>query len=459
MSFTIAIIGRPNVGKSTLFNRLTGKKHALVDDMPGVTRDRREGLAHISSLEFYVIDTAGLEEAEEASLENRMMQQTEVAVDQADVCLMLVDGRVGITPVDKFFAGWIRKKSCPVILVVNKCEGSQGDVGINEAFKLGFEEIIPISAEHNEGMADLYDAIAPYKAQYDYDLGDLEIGKETNGGDKFIQVAIIGRPNTGKSTLLNRLYGENRVLTGPEAGITRDSIAIDWQFGGKNIRLIDTAGIRRRSNVNKKLEKLSVSDSLRALRYAHVALLMIDSVMPLEKQDLTIASMVAKEGRAIVVALNKWDLVKNKRETLKEIEHKVEELLPDIKGVPMITLSALNGENVRKTIKTALKAYSVWNKRITTSKLNNWLRFVENKHLPPLGKNKKRIRLKYITQGNNRPPTFTIFVNRPEDLPESYRRYLVNALRDDFDIPGVPLRVMFRKNENPYDKKNPHKIQ
>lgn len=453
MPFTISIIGRPNVGKSTLFNRLTGKKHALVDDRPGVTRDRREGLGSIASMEFKLIDTAGLEEAEEASLENRMMMQTQTAVDESDLCMMIIDGRMGITPTDKFFANWIRKKGRNVVLVINKCEGSQGNLGMNEAFKLGFKDMVPISAEHNEGMAGLYEAIAPFKAQYDYETGDLEVDKEAEDGDKFIQVAIVGRPNTGKSTFLNKLYGENRVLTGPEAGITRDSIAIDWQYNGKNVRLIDTAGIRRKSNVLEKLEKLSVGDSIRALRFAHIAVLMIDSTIPLEKQDLTIADMIEREGRAAVVALNKWDLVKNKKDVLKELTFRVNELLPQIKDVPIITLSALNGENVEKVIEASMKAYDIWNKRISTSKLNNWLREAESRHLPPLGKNKKRIRLKYITQGNRRPPTFTIFVNRPEDLPESYKRYITNALREDFDMPGVPLRVMFRKSDNPYEKR------
>lgn len=451
MSFTVCIIGRPNVGKSTLFNRLTGKKHALVDDTPGVTRDRREGIAHLADLEFKIIDTAGLEEAEESALENRMMKQTQAALEESELCLMVIDGRAGLTPDDKFFANWIRKKHQSVILVVNKCEGTQGDFGLNESYKLGFKDIIPISAEHNDGMIDLYDAIAPYKANYDYEVGELEVTREAEDGDKFIQVAIVGRPNTGKSTYLNKLYGQERLLTGPEAGITRDSIAIDWQFEGKNIRLIDTAGIRKKSNVQQKLEKLSVADSLRALRYAHVAVLMIDATIPFEKQDLSIAETIANEGRALVIAINKWDLVKDKTSTLKELKLKADELLPQVKGVKLITLSAINGENVERVIKSALEAYNIWNKRIATSKLNNWLRDAESKHLPPLAKNKRRIRLKYITQGNTRPPTFTIFVNKPEDLPESYRRYIENGLRDDFNMPGVPMRLMFRKSDNPYD--------
>ncbi len=453
MAFTISIIGRPNVGKSTIFNRLTGSKHALVDDMPGLTRDRREGDGRIASLEFKLIDTPGLEEAEKGALENRMMLQTQAAVEESDLCMVVVDGRAGMTPADKFFANWVRKKNKPVIVAVNKCEGAHGDEGYKEAMRLGFKHMAAISAEHNEGMADLYDAIAPFKAEYDYEVGDLEVETRRAGDDKHIQMAIVGRPNTGKSTLLNRIFGEERVLTGPEAGITRDSIAIDWKYGDQNVRLIDTAGIRRKASINGKIEKLSVGDSMRAIRFAHIGLLMIDATQPFEKQDISIADRIIKEGRVVVIALNKWDLIKNKSETLKELKYKVEELLPQIRGVPMITMSALKGYNVEDAVKAGLEAYEIWNKRITTAKLNDWMKYVESKHLPPLGKNNRRIRLKYITQGNNRPPTFTIFVNKPEDLPDSYKRYLMNSLREDFNLPGVPLRVMFRKSANPYAKK------
>jgi GTP-binding protein len=450
MPFTISIIGRPNVGKSTLFNRLTGKKHALVHDLPGVTRDRREGQGAIAGLEFRLFDTPGLEEAEKGSLESRMMLQTEAAVEESDICLLVIDGREGVTPADRFFAKWLRKKNKPVICVVNKCEGMHGNEGLNEAFRLGFEHTAPISAEHNEGMADLYDAIAPFKAQYDYEVGDLDVNLEAEGGDKYVQIAIIGRPNAGKSTLLNALFGEERVLTGPEAGITRDSIAIDWKFEGKNIRLIDTAGIRRRSNVKQKLEKLSVSDSMRAVQYAHVVVLMVDATRPLEKQDLTLAERVIDEGRAVVLAVNKWDLIKNKKEMLEEIEYKVSKDLPSIKGVPIVTLSAKDGWNIEQVIRTGLKAYNTWNVRVSTSKLNQWIKDVEAAHAPPLGKNKRRIRLKYITQGKKRPPTFFLFVNFPNDLPASYQRYLVNSLRTSFKMPGVPLRLCLRKADNPY---------
>lgn len=451
--FTIAIIGRPNVGKSTIFNRLTGKKHALVDDRPGVTRDRRESIGHIADLRFGLVDTAGLEEADPEALESRMFMQTEIAVDTADLSLMVIDGRQGLTAMDRHFAQWIRKKNRPVILVINKCEGERGDDGYREALSLGFNCTVQISAEHGEGMDHLYEAIEPYKAEYDYKYGELEIKKEADGGDKFIQLAIIGRPNTGKSTLLNRLYGQERVLTGPEAGITRDSIAIDWKYEDKNVRLIDTAGIRRKSSVNGKIEKLSVADSLRSLMFAHVAILMIDATMPLEKQDLSIAELAVNEGRAVIIAANKWDLIKNKEETMQELRYRVDELLPQIKGAPLIPMSALDGYNVEEAVKNAMKVYDLWNKRVSTGKLNEWLKFAESKHLPPLGKNKKRIRLKYITQGNVRPPTFTVFSNRPQDIPESYKRYIINSIRESFDLPGVPIRVMLRASSNPYKKK------
>lgn len=449
--FTVAIIGRPNVGKSTLFNRLTGSKHALVDDLPGVTRDRREGNARIADLKFRVIDTAGLEEADKDALQTRMMEQTDMAADEADLCLMMIDGRAGMIPDDEYFANRLRKKNKPVLVVVNKCEGSKGDAGYVDALSLGFERTVMISAEHGEGMGELYDAIQAFKAQCEDTTSELEIGGEED--DKALQIAILGRPNTGKSTLLNRLLGKERALTGPEAGITRDSIAIDWEFDGQRIRLIDTAGIRRKSNVKQKLEKMSVGDSLRALRFAHVAVLVIDAMIPLEKQDLAIAELIINEGRMPVLAVNKWDLVENKAQWLEELHHRVDELLPAIKGVPVITLSALHGDNVTAVIKSCLAAYKVWNKRVSTARLNEWLKDAEARHLPPLGKNNRRVRLKYMTQGNTRPPSFTLFVNRPADLPESYTRYIINALRQTFGLEGSPIRLMLRASENPYAKK------
>lgn len=451
--FKISIVGRPNVGKSTLFNRLTGNKHALVDDKPGVTRDRREGVGFLADLKFALVDTAGLEEAGESTLENRMMMQTRNAINESDLCFMVIDGRAGVTSLDSYFANWLRKIHKNIILVVNKCEGYKGDDGVNESYSLGFDNIIPLSAEHNQGMADLYDAVAPFIADYEYEISQLDLEIDKSKEVKHIQVAVVGRPNVGKSTFLNKIYGEDRLLTGPEAGITRDSIALDWEFEGHKLKLIDTAGIRRKSNVQDKLEKLSVADSMRALRFAHIAVLMIDATQPFEKQDLAIAERIIDEGRSVIIALNKWDLVQSKKDYFKELQHKADTLLPQIKGVSMVRISALTGQNLEKVMKTALESYQIWNIRTGTAELNNWLRTVESRHLPPLAKNNRRIKLKYITQGNTRPPTFTVFINRPEDLPESYRRYIINAMRQDFKIHGVPIRVMFRKNENPYDKK------
>lgn len=454
---TVAIIGRPNVGKSTLFNRLTGKKHALVDDTPGVTRDRREGEGRVAGLSFRLIDTAGLEEAEETSLENRMMQQTSYAVDDADVCLFVVDGRSGLTPADTFFANWIRRKDKPVILLVNKCEGHQGYTGFSEAAKLGFKEMAAISAEHGEGMGDLYDALISIQERIEPAIDDDEVEKlrigDSKEDDKALQIAIIGRPNSGKSTLVNAYLGSDRVLTGAEAGITRDSISIDWEYEGKQLRLIDTAGLRRRSNVKQKLEKLSAADTLRAVRFSHVVLMMMDATQALEKQDLSIAGHVIEEGRALVIGVNKWDLIRKRKEYLDELHYKLEKLLPDVKGVPVVTLSAINGEHIEKLLDAAFDAYDVWNRRIDTAKLNHWLREAESQHLPPLGKNNRRIRLKYITQGNTRPPTFALFSNLPESLPKSYTRYLISSLRDAFNMPGVPVRLLLRKSENPYEGK------
>jgi GTP-binding protein len=452
MTFTVAIIGRPNVGKSTLYNRLTGTQHALVDDRPGVTRDRRQGDANLFSLEFKVIDTPGLEEAEEGALERRMMLQTECAIEEAQVCLVVIDGREGVTPIDEYFARWVRKMGKPTMLLVNKSEGKYSDSGFADALRLGFEETIPTSAAHNMGMEELYHALKPHEKAY-RKLAEAEEEERQEIEDKYIQIAIIGRPNTGKSTLLNRLYGSERVLTGPEAGVTRDAIAIDWEFEGKRLRLIDTAGVRRKSNIKAKLERMSVSDTFRALRFAHVAVVLIDATMPLEKQDIAIADMAIKEGRAVVLGVNKWDLVENPKEVMEEIRHQAERVLPQVLGVDILPISAKDGLNVRELIKCSLNAYTLWNKRVPTAKLNMWVKEAEQKHLPPLASNKRRIRLKYATQGNTRPPTFTIFANKPEDLPQSYRRYLVNSLRDTFKMPGAPIRMMFRKSDNPYEKK------
>ncbi len=449
MTFTLAIIGRPNVGKSTLYNRLTGTKHAIVDDTPGVTRDRREGKGRIGPLQFNVVDTAGLEEAPPDAMESRMRSQTEKAVTQADLILMLVDGRAGILPSDQHFANYLRKKGKPVVLVVNKCEGKYGSGTIAEGYRLGFDEPVPISAEHGEGMADLYDAVAPYAEQYEAEHRHFDVEEGGQAG-KHIQIAIIGRPNAGKSTLLNHLLQEERVLTGPEAGLTRDSIAIDWEFEGHAIRLIDTAGMRRKSQITSKLEKLSFEDSMRAVRYAHVAVLLVDATIPLEGQDIAIAGMVVEEGRALVLAVNKWDLVHNKQEALQDIRHKIEHSLPQLKGVPLVCLSALKGDNINTVIEAALTSYDRWNTHIPTAKLNNWLNYATESHPLPLSSSGRRVRIKYVTQSRGRPPTFLLFTTRPDEIPPSYMRYLHNSLCSEFDLAGVAIRMVLRKGENPY---------
>lgn len=454
--FTIAIIGRPNVGKSTFYNRITRTRDALVHDMPGVTRDRRMSQGHVGPIELHVIDTAGLEDAEHDALETRMFQQTELAVEQADLSVMVVDGRAGITPIDSHFANWLRKKGREVLLVINKCEGNKSVISDHEAMRLGFGEPVRISAEHGEGMVDLYEAIEPYYERYLENFGAIDVDLHSDGEDKNekpIQLAVIGRPNAGKSTLVNAILQEDRLLTGPEAGITRDSISIDWNFEGTAIKLIDTAGIRKKAKITEKLEKLSLGDCFRAVRYANVCVLLVDATMPLEKQDIAIADMMINEGRALVIGVNKWDLVEEKEETRMLIRERVEASLPQIKGVPIVTLSALHQQNIPKLIRACLGIYKLWNTRISTAALNSWIKQTESRHLPPIGNTGKRIRLKYITQGNSRPPTFTLFTNLPEQLPKSYVRYVVNALRNSFDMPGVPIRLLLRKSSNPYENK------
>jgi GTPase len=443
MSFAVAILGRPNVGKSTLFNRLVGRRLALVDDKPGVTRDRREGDGRIADLGFRVVDTAGLEEAAPLSLAGRMQVQTERALDQADVGLLVIDAREGVTDADRHFANWLRRTGKPVVLVANKAEGRASLPGIGEAYRLGLGDPVPISAEHGEGLAELYERLVPFSRTENAVAMD---------GAKALQLAIVGRPNVGKSTLVNRLIGEERLLTGPEAGITRDAISIDWLSHDRRIRLIDTAGLRRKPRVEGKLEQLSVSDALRAIRFAETVVLVTDSLQPLERQDLTIARLVADEGRALVLAANKWDIVDEPAVQLKRLRERAAISLPQLSGISIVPVSGLTGSGLDAMMTAIFAADDVWNRRVPTADLNRWLAAVRERHPPPLVAG-RQLSLRYITQVNTRPPTFALFASKPGELPDSYRRYLVNALRQDFHLPGTPIRMMLRKGKNPYDKR------
>ncbi|MEC7515059.1 MAG: ribosome biogenesis GTPase Der [Pseudomonadota bacterium] len=460
--FTIALVGRPNVGKSTLFNRLIGRRHALVDDTPGVTRDRREGEGRLADLHFQVVDTAGLEEADPESLAGRMRAQTERAIADADLVLMMVDARSGIMPLDEHFARLLRRRGDKVVLLANKSEGAAARAGLFEAFSLGLGEPVAISAEHNEGMADLYEAIRARMpeepAEEKNENAVLEDGSPPEEGvdiwqdrdrPRVVRMAVVGRPNVGKSTLVNAILGEDRLLTGPEAGITRDAIEVEWRYRDRPLKLVDTAGLRRRARVMEKLEKLSVEDTRRAIQFAHVVVLVLDAQMMLEKQDLTIARMVIEEGRALVIAANKWDAVTDREQALRDLRDRFEISLPQVKGAPYITVSALRGRNLDKLFDAVFAVYDVWNTRISTARLNRWLSHKTEAHPPPLARG-RRIRLRYMTQIKARPPTFAAFVSLPEELPEAYTRYLVNGLREDFDLPGTPIRFITRKGKNPY---------
>jgi GTP-binding protein len=453
MGFTVAIVGRPNVGKSTLFNRLVGRRLALVDDEPGVTRDRRSGTARLHDLTFEVIDTAGLEDVFDDSLAARMRRQTERALEEANLVLLLIDARAGVTPLDRHFANWLRRGEQPVLLIANKCEGRGGDAGLAEAYGLGLGDPLALSAEHGEGFADLYGAIAARMAEAppadDGEVPEEDGGEREATAEGPLQLAIVGRPNVGKSTLINRLLGTERVLTGPEAGITRDAIAIDWQYDGRSLRLFDTAGLRKKAKTTAKLEKLSAADTLRAIRFAQVVVLLLDAEAPMERQDLSIASRVVEEGRALVIALNKWDLCRDKRGTLRQLHDRLERSLPQTKGIVTVTLSALTGQNLDRLMSAVFRAYAVWNRRIATAQLNRWLDEVTGAHPPPAPRG-RRIRLKYITQIKARPPTFALFGTQTNLLPKSYLRYLENGLRQDFDLPGTPLRIEVRRGDNPY---------
>ncbi len=450
---TVVIVGRPNVGKSTLFNRLVGKKLALVDDRPGVTRDRREGEARLGDLTFIITDTAGLEEGDRASLTGRMRGQTEAAIATADLILFVVDARAGILPDDRPFADLCRRSGRPVVLVSNKAEGRAGDAGFLEAYEIGLGEPVPISAEHGEGLADLYEAIAPFVSPDEPDLiaeGDDEAG-DIPEAEKPLRIAVVGRPNAGKSTLLNTIVGEDRLLTGPEAGITRDSISLDWEWRGRPVRLYDTAGMRKRARIEDKLEKLSVADGLRAVKFAEVVIVLLDATIPFEKQDLTIVDLIEREGRALVIGLNKWDLVADQSGLLKTLREEATRLLPQVKGAPVVPVSGLAGTGIDRLMEAVTTAHAVWNRRVPTGTINRWLGETLETHPPPAVSG-RRIKIRYMTQVKTRPPHFALFGNQLSELPTSYTRYLVNSLRDAFDLPGVPIRLSLRSGKNPFDK-------
>ncbi|WP_417588240.1 ribosome biogenesis GTPase Der [Pararhodobacter oceanensis] len=481
MSFTLALVGRPNVGKSTLFNRLVGKRLALVDDQPGVTRDLREGEAKLGDLRFTVLDTAGLENVTDDSLQGRMRRLTERAVEMVDVCLFIIDARVGITPADEIFADILRRRAKHVILAANKAEGNAGEGGFLEAYSLGIGEPIRLSAEHGEGIDELYHMLRPLAATFDQreqstapetdisvdqdsefdntELGEAEeIPAWVPTIKRPLQIAVIGRPNAGKSTLINQIIGEERLLTGPEAGITRDSISLPFNWNGTPVRLFDTAGMRRKARITEKLEKLSVADGLRAVKFAEVVVVLLDAAIPFETQDLRIADLAEREGRAVVVAVNKWDIEDDKQDKLKELLQTFERNLPQLRGAPLITISAKTGRGMERLHEAIIRAHTIWNRRVATSRLNNWLLAMTEAHPPP-APGGRRIKLRYITQAKTRPPGFVVKCSNPEDLPKSYERYLVNGLREAFDMPGTPIRLYLRggSDENPY--KNRKKAQ
>ncbi len=469
MSFTLAIVGRPNVGKSTLFNRLVGKRLALVDDQPGVTRDLREGAGRLGPIRFTVIDTAGLEEVTDDSLPGRMRALTERAVDMADICLFLIDARVGVTATDRVLAELLRKRAPEVILAANKAEGRAAEQGLLDAYELGLGEPLAISAEHGIGMEDLLRALEPVAERFedataivDVDVEEVDDNVDEEGEGAIlppgrpIQIAVVGRPNAGKSTLINKILGEDRLLTGPEAGITRDAIAVPLSWDGVPFRIFDTAGMRKKAKVQEKLEKLSVSDGLRAVKFAEVVVVLLDVQIPFESQDLRIADLAEREGRAVVVAVNKWDLEEDKSHKLNELREAFGRLLPQLRGAPMVMVSALTGKGLDRLHAAILKAHSVWNARISTARLNRWLAAQIADHPPP-APGGRRIRLRYMTQVKTRPPTFVVFCSHPDAVPDDYKRFLVNGLRRDFDMPGTPIRLYLRAGENPYkNRKKPN---
>lgn len=446
----VAIIGRPNVGKSTLFNRLVGKRLALVDDRPGVTRDRREGEANLLGLEFRIVDTAGFEDEDAQTLPGRMRQQTEAAAENADVALFVVDSRAGITPLDREIANWLRSLSTPIVLLANKAEGRAGEPGILDSYSLGLGDPIPFSAEHGEGLDDLFHSLLPYVERDEEDFDEEE--DEEARANAPLKLAIVGRPNAGKSTLVNRMLGEDRMITGPEAGITRDSISIDWEWQGRSVRLIDTAGLRRKAKVDDKLEKLSAADTQRAIDFAEVVVLLLDATRGLEAQDLRIADQIFTEGRAMIIALNKWDTVENGSALFQGVRAALDEGFAQVRGVPLLTISAVSGKGIDQLLEVAFEVRDAWSKRVPTGQLNRWFEVAVDKNPPP-APGGKRIKLRYVTQIKTRPPSFVVFGNRVDDLPESYRRYLVNGIRKELGFGAVPVRLTLRGGKNPYDKK------
>ena len=474
MSLSIAIAGRPNVGKSTLFNRLTKTRHAIVSDEPGVTRDRREGDAILATMKFKLIDTAGLEKAKAGTLQDRMREQSQIAIELADISLMVIDARTGILSDDNYFASQLRKSGAPVILVANKCEGKKGADALAESWRLGLGAPVPISAEHGEGLIDLYDAIlalatdlgrhdelfeddinsaAPIifsdQPKSQDDEPEIEIWEEDIEPEAPVRIAVVGRPNMGKSTLVNTLLGEGRLLTGPEAGITRDSIMVPFAFKGKPYEIVDTAGIRRSARVTEKIERLMVNDAQRAIQFAKVCILMLDARQPPHKQDMTIARHIADEGRALVIAVNMWDDVKDKSASIKLINDRLQTSLAQLRGVPVVPISGLYGKGLDRLFQSVQMIKSIWQLRISTGRLNRWLEGMLEAHPPPLVQG-RRLRIRYMTQIKSRPPTFALFVSRPADLPESYLRYLIGGLRDEFGLDGIPVRMVMRKGNNPY---------